>query len=153
MKINFTKKEYKVLLEMIALADWVLHATKVKEDPKTAGHRELEEKIYSYAKEMGYKHLIEYSKRLERHFPSRQFEENGPVRTFIEEYENDIFWEELIARLADRDLLREFGDDKPSAISGNEMMVRTMRFEEKYSDEFVANGLDNVVIKRKSPYM
>ena len=153
MKISFTKKEYKVLLEMIALADWVLHATKVEKDPRTEKHRELREKIYSYAAEMGYGHLLEYSKTLGSHFPSRQFEEDGPVRTFIEEYENNTFWEDLVARLADRDLLREFGEEKLSTMSRDEMMVRTMRLEEKYNAEFVANGLDNLVIERKPLYM
>jgi len=153
MKINFTKKEYKVLLEMITLADWILHATKVEKDPRTEKHRELGEKIYSYAAEMGYGHLIEYSKTLGSHFPSRQFEENSSVRTFIEEYENNTFWEDLVERLADRDLLREFGEEKLSAMSRDEMMIRTMRLEEKYNAEFVANGLDNLVIERKLPYV
>jgi len=58
MKINITKKEYRTLLEMIEIANWVLFAHKIEKDPETDKFRELEQKLLSYAKDMGAKHLV-----------------------------------------------------------------------------------------------
>ena len=45
MKIEITKKEYRALLDVFHLADWVLHAYKTEEGPETEEYRALEQKM------------------------------------------------------------------------------------------------------------
>ena len=51
MKINITKKEYRLLLEMLYLADWTMNSQSVERRYKE--HEELKKKIFPLYKEMG----------------------------------------------------------------------------------------------------
>ncbi len=58
--MEFTRKEYECLLDVLYIADWVMNAHKVEDAPKTEAYRKLEQKIFSYAKDMGFENLVEY---------------------------------------------------------------------------------------------
>ncbi len=147
MKINFTKKEYRLLIDILYIADWVLNAHKVEDDPRTRVYRILEQKIFSYAKEMGFENLIEYVTDFKEYFPSREYEETSPALKFIEEFETDAFWDELVDRLTERDLIRQVGGiENLSNLSFDNRIEKTFLLKEKYAAEFGANGLDNLEI-------
>ncbi len=149
MKIDFTSQEYKKLLDILYIADWVMNAHKFEDDPKTKPYKGLEQKILSYAKGMGFEEMVEYAADQKEYFPTRKFEESSPAMTLIEEFENESFWEALISRLADRDLIRQMGGvEKLSQLSFEERMKKTMAIEEKYASEFEDWGLDNLYIVR-----
>jgi hypothetical protein len=59
MKIDFNKSEYRLLLDMVYLADWMLTAYDETDDPEKAKYEQLSQKVYSHAKEMGCDSLIE----------------------------------------------------------------------------------------------
>ena len=92
MKIEFTREEYKCLLDMLYIAEWILNAHKVEDDPETKAYGELEQKVYSYAKEMGFENLIEYAADHKKYYPTREYEEMGTPMEFIDEFENETFW-------------------------------------------------------------
>ncbi|HDL18160.1 MAG TPA: hypothetical protein ENH29_03815, partial [Bacteroidetes bacterium] len=144
MQINLTKKEYKILLEVLTIADWVLHAHKDEEDAGSRKYRALEQKIYSLAAKTGAKNLVEYNEEYNMFFATSELEENSDVVYFIEEFENDTFWEELIDRLALRDQIAEEGEDAFAFLSPKERFRRKQPLLEKYQDEFAENGLDNL---------
>jgi hypothetical protein len=146
MKINFTKKEYRTLLEIFEIAHWVLHAHKTREYPNTAKYRKLEQKIFSCAKDMGFEDLIMFDTELERYYPTAEFEETSPAMKFITEFENDTFWEELIERLVQRDLIRQEGKEGIVNMSIEERFQKEEPLEEKYSTEFETYGLDRISI-------
>jgi hypothetical protein len=50
MKINFTKKEYRLLLDMVEIAEWVLNAHKSDPSDEIKKYSDLYQKILSYAK-------------------------------------------------------------------------------------------------------
>jgi len=62
MKINFTKKEYRSLIDLLDIANWVInaHRTGIGEEPKE--YADLIQKIYSFSKEMGCEDIIEFNK-------------------------------------------------------------------------------------------
>ena len=145
MKIEFTRDEYKHLLDMMYIAEWILNAYKVGADPRTEVYKELEQKIYSYAKDMGFEDLIEYAPEYEMHFPTRKFEETGLAMKFIDEFENDTFWDELTNRLADRDFFRQIGgSENLSKFSLEKRSEMIGDLEEKYHSAFVERGLDAI---------
>ena len=147
MQIDFTKVEYRDLLDMIYIADWVLNAHKMADDPRTKRYGKLEQKILSYAEKMGFGHLVMYEPKFEKYFPTSTFEDLSPAYNFIKEYDNDTFWEELMYRLAERDLIKQEGSlSNVLRLPVEERLEKQFRLEEKYAVEFEENGLDNIRI-------
>jgi hypothetical protein len=152
MKISLTKQEYQLLLDMLYIATWIIKAHKVGDDPQEQPYEELEQKLFSFAKEAGYENLIEYEEKFGQYFPTRELEEESLARSFIDEYDNDSFWEELTARLATRDVARKLGGfDKLAALPPMERIERLGNREDYYNAEFVANGLDNLKLVKSDP--
>jgi hypothetical protein len=147
MKIEITKKEYRTLLDVFHLADWVLHAYKTEEGPETEEYRNLEQKVLSFAKEMGFEHLVEYDTEIKKYFPTREYEDTSSAMDAIVDYDNESFWDELTERLAYRDLILQEGKDKVLGMNLEERFVKIEALREKYSDEFYRNGLNRVFIK------
>ena len=147
MKINITKKEYETLLDILGIADWVLHAHHVKERSDMGKYKELEQKIFSYAKDMGFEELVSYEDLLKGYYPTRKFEETTPGMDFIREFEDDSFWDELVHRLVDRDMLRLVGEERLSSMPVKERFEMEDPVEKRYGEEFYKNGLDNLTFR------
>ncbi len=64
MKINITKKDYRLLLDILSIATWVMNSHKIEPDPKSIPYEELEQKFLSYAKQFGYGHLVMYNQKM-----------------------------------------------------------------------------------------
>lgn len=147
MQIDFTKAEYRDLLDMVYISEWIMNAHKTENDPRTKRYGKLEQKILSYAEKMGFGHMVEYAPEYEKYFPTRMFEDAGSAHGFIDEYDNDSFWEELINRLAERDLIRrEDGLSNVLRLPVEERLEKQFKLEEKYAIEFEENGLENIRI-------
>ena len=147
MKINITKKEYLTLLEILEIADWVLHAQHTGRRPETEKYKDFEQKIFSHAKDMGYKNFIEHDHKLNQYFPTRELEDASPAMEFIREFENDTFWDELIQRLVTRDLIRQCGENRFGSMTLKERFEKEGPLEEGYSKEFHLHGLENITLR------
>jgi hypothetical protein len=146
MNIKLTKEEYHSLIEMLQIADWVLHAHKSDETEITHKYRALEQKIFGYAKGFGFAHLIEYVKEHKMYFPTRELEEKSDFMDHIQAFENDSFWDELIERLVDRDLRRDLGEEAYDSLDLVARFEKRDPYEERYAREFHENGLDRLNI-------
>jgi hypothetical protein len=146
MKINITKKEYKSLLEILEIADWVLHAHEIEKSEDTRSYREFRQKIFSLAKDFGFDHLIKYEKQFQEYFPTSEFEDTSPGMAFIEKFENESFWEDLTDRLVQRDLIRELGEKKILSLEPLDRMEKEDPYREKYEEEFEVHGIDRLEI-------
>ncbi|MGD0058646.1 MAG: hypothetical protein ABSD58_04430 [Verrucomicrobiia bacterium] len=124
MKINFTKKDYLTLLEILHIAAWVLHAHRTDEPDDRKKYREFEQWIFSLAKDYGCENLIDLDPKSGRYWPTREHDVTSPVMAFIEEYNDESFWDELKNRLVDRDLCRELGEQKFSSLPIEERFAK-----------------------------
>jgi len=150
MKINFTKAEYKTLIEMLEIASWVIDGHRADEPEELKRYNDLKQKIFSYAKKMVADDLISYDRKFQKYYATRKFEEETPVDDLMEEFENEIFWEELIERLAKRDMdeLASHAFEKDDL---EKIFIELHRLREKYIEEFSNNGLANLrIINAKS---
>lgn len=147
MKIDLTQKEYRLLLDIFHIADWVLHSHKMEEGPETEEYRNLEQKFFSFAQEMGFANLVEYDQEMKQYFPTREYDETNVVMEAIVEYDNESFWGELMERLAMRDFIVKEGKEKVMAMDDEERLVKTEALREKYAAEFEKHGISRVVIK------
>jgi len=148
MKINFTKKEYRLLLDVLYIAEWVINSREIEDNPETEPYKDLEQKIMSVAKDYGFENLISYDSKYEQYLPTVEFEEDATVNDFIDKYEAETFWDELCDRLAKRDFLAEHDAETIEKMDESEIFIKTSEYADRYHDEFVKNGLNNFKINK-----
>ena len=147
MKIDITKDEYRDLLDLLYMADWILRAHKTGEDPRTGPYDKVIQKLYAHAGEAGYERLIEHDPSTRNHYTTREFEEVSKAIVFIDEFVDDSFWDELIIRLAERDAAQQAGGyDRFRLLSNEEQHALRTPVEGRYSEEFNTHGVDHVVL-------
>jgi len=148
MNINLTKKEYRLLLDLVYIGDWVLHAHQEEESEDTEEYRMLSQKIYGFAKEMGFDSLVEPDSEKNEYFPTRQYEETSGVFEFIEAYEDMSFWDELTQRLVDRDVQEEVGRERSEQMSPEDYYTLAGPIAARYEREFSAFGIANMRLSK-----
>ena len=146
MKIEFSKTEYRTLIELLYLAEWVLTAHDEEPDPAKERHYLLCQKLYASAKAMGCDALIENSKELRAFAPTQKLEEMESLRDIIESYNAETFWEQLIERLIERDVTVLLPTLSKEPESPEEYWQIAAPIEERYSTEFSTNGLRRLKI-------
>lgn len=149
MKINITKKEYRLLLDMLYLSDWMMNAHATDPEDYHNDHRALRKRFLSYYKEMDATDIIEYSKEMNDYYELRNYDDDIHAQ-FIEPFEDETFWEELIDRLAKRDLIKAVGKIEYESMDGMDRVMQLEKAREKYSVEFAAHGLDHLSVKNNS---
>lgn len=87
MKLELTKKQYRRLLDMAYIGNWVLNST--RGDDRFADYDEVESLLFSKAAEAGMSTLAERYKG--EIVPSRAFAEGG-IHEAIMNYEDNIFF-------------------------------------------------------------
>lgn len=147
MKIDISREEYRILIEMLFIANWVLTAREEQDRPETQSFRDLEQKFFAMADEMGYSKLIENAPSLKGFFPTREWEESG-VMQWIDEYNEDNFWDYLADKLASRDLAEQL-QLEPDQVPSEEMMGQLHELQQWYDSEFYQNGLNHLRISKK----
>ncbi len=146
MKINFTKAQYETLIKAVYLGNWVVNSTEgetVDEDFDA-----LEEYILSFAKDFGLDQYVEYDEGEKKFYASRELEE-GEIEDQIQRYDDYTFWDKLIFNLAERDLIRKYGERAVEKMADADRFEKEQEFLEKYEQEFSRNGIRNLVIKVK----
>ncbi len=146
MKINITKKEYRLLIDIFSISDWVMTSYKIGDNPDSEEYRKLEQRFFSYSKDFGFENLIEYDKNLEGYYPTIEHDNLESNKNFIEEFEEEIFWDKLTNNLAQRDLLEEKGIEEFKKMNSIEISIHEDKFIEKYDSEFIKNGIKNLKI-------
>lgn len=146
MKVSFTTKEYARLLELVYLGLSVAGAR--ADDPATMPERyaEIAQKAYGLAEVFGCADLVEADVNGE-YFPNEKITE-GPAGERLGEHIDDTFWNELVARLALRDLRSEIGDAVEAEELEPEQEEKLAEHEDAYWREFEARGVDNLVVLR-----
>ncbi len=143
MKINFTKKEYRDLIDILELAEWVLHAH-VTDREDTKKYRDLIQKIFASAKEMDCGEYIQFIPKLGAYYPTKLYEDSSDTMRNIEQFQEDSFWEELIAKLAERDAARRLAPKRLGDLNFEELYNELTIDEEKWAQEFESNGIERL---------
>lgn len=134
MKIELTDLEYRRLLDLVYVGNWVLNSCRGSD--RFADYDYMQAKMFSYAPAHGMKSLTET--RFGVPVPSQKYVDGG-IHEAICDYEDAVFFEILAEELARRDLniYGPVDEDHPAL---NERIREYLR-------EFEAHGIDNVVIE------
>jgi hypothetical protein len=151
MKINFTKKQYEDLMKLVYLGAWMINSHRT--DNIEESYEELEQYILSFSEEFGTEKYVEFDEELNRFFTTREFEEDTEIEQYKEEYDDNTFWDELIYRLARRDLIKTYGEAAVFTMTTDELLDKEQPFIDRYEMEFERHGIDNLEIKERAGYM
>ena len=133
MNIELSKKQFRRLLDLVYIGNWILNST--REEQRFADYDQVESLLFGRAALEGMPQLAElYQGDI---IPSRAFVEGG-IHEAIVEYENNVFFEILAEDLARRDM-----DGAP--IDESNYAELTSRID-AYIAEFEEHGTDNILV-------
>jgi len=143
INISFTKAQYKTLLKLIYLGEW-MHES--HQDAESKDVTEVVQLIFSKAKEAGTESMIEYAEDLNKYFPTKNMEEI--IHLLVEDYDEYTFWEELSDSLAERDFFEKYGEELIEQMSMEKRFSLLQKIVEQYEKEFEISGISNLVLKK-----
>ena len=136
MTIELTTKEFRRLLDMVYIGNWVLNSTRGLD--RFEDYDNVESKLFALCKNTPMESLVEVVNG--RSVPSTAFNDGG-IHEAIVNYEDNIFYDMLAEELARRDM----GYPEITSMNYDELVSRM----EDYIDEFESNGTDNIVINEE----
>ena len=134
MQIDLSSKEFRLLLDMVYIGNWVLNSTRGED--RFADYDNLESKLFGLCKAANMKVLAEEWDG--KTFPSRAYKEGG-IHEAIGYYEDNVFYEILAEELSRRDM------DYPEINDDNYAEIVTRM--ERYMSEFELSGVDHLVLE------
>lgn len=150
MKVSFTAKEYRQLLELVHLGMWTVTGYQGEDTAAAKRYYALDQRLMEMATALGCADLVEEREDGSLQ-PAPKLAEDERVRDIQSEFQNDVFWHELVARLADRDLAGEHTKrtmDTPGVEPPPSRDDQLKKIEDRYWAEFEKNDLAHVVLLR-----
>ena len=134
MKIELTRQQFRYLLDLVYIGNWVINST--RENDRIQEYDQVESLVFSHCLQQKMTKLVElYKGEL---IPSRAFADGG-IHEAIADYEDVAFYEILAEEMALRDM-----DGVP--LNG-ENYVRLMDRIETYMREFDVHGTENISVE------
>ena len=134
MTVELTAKEFRRLLDLIYIGNWILNSTRGED--RFSDYDDLQEKFFAMCMKNGMTALV--TSYMGHYFPSKAYEEGG-IHEAIADYEDAIFFDILAEELARRDMQEE-------NLNQDDVGELTSRMND-YMDEFEKNGIDNIVVE------
>lgn len=128
MQIDLTSKEFRRLLDLVYIGNWILNST--RGDDRFADYDDLESKIFALSpalSELWNGTIV----------PSRAYTQGG-IHEAIAFYEDNVFYEILAEELSRRDM----GYPDISEENYDEIVGRM----DRYMTEFQCSGVDHLVL-------
>jgi hypothetical protein len=135
MQIELTQAEFRNLLDMVYIGNWVLNSARGSD--RFQDYDQVESLLFSRAASEGMPSLAELWDG--QVVPSRAFV-NGGIHEAIADYEDAVFFDILAEDLARRDM-----NDVPIDESNYDELTRRI---DEYMEEFEHHGTDRVQIDR-----
>lgn len=133
MQIELTEKEFRRLLDLVYIGNWVLNSTRGMD--RFEDYDQVESKIFAYCKDHKMSSLITNWNGTV--VPSKAYAEGG-IHEAIMDYEDAVFFDILAEELARRDM--EYAPISPQ--NYEELMARM----DDYMAEFELHGTDRLQV-------
>ncbi|OGD21253.1 MAG: hypothetical protein A2W03_09540 [Candidatus Aminicenantes bacterium RBG_16_63_16] len=142
MQITLTKEQYEKLMELVYLGNWM--ANSYRGDERIEDYDRAAEHILSFAPSAGHQDWVEFDEFEGRYFPSRKLDED--LKPLVDDYDDDVFWNVLIDRLAERDLVRAQGEEAVDKMDWEEYSRNLEPYLKKYEKEIDESGVEHLEI-------
>jgi len=151
-EIHINERDYRQLLEVINIA---LHVTPYHNRPESDHWRQsLEEfcdKILKEADRMGCGDLLEENDESGALQPTIDYFEGSFFRECLDDMAQQIFWEDLVNVLSERDVKRNVGEGKWTRMSESERIRHLQDREKYYWREFETFGIERLEVIPREP--
>ncbi|HUU37301.1 MAG TPA: hypothetical protein VMW46_03735 [Candidatus Desulfaltia sp.] len=142
MQITLSQDQLEKLMHLAYLGNWLVNS--YRGDRRLEEYDKLAETILSFAPSAGLQDRVEFDEFEGSYYPARKLEDE--VGKFWEEYDEDVFWNMLVDGLAERDYIREHGEENLEAIDLDDYNKRLEPFLRKYEKEIDEHGLDRLEV-------
>ncbi len=150
MNIELTKEQYEYLMKLVYMGNWMASANYFEEKSGHKGEYDaLESHIYSYAKQAGLEKYVDYDEDSKEYMPGLALREDEELSQYIGEYDNEIFWDELVTRLAQRDLVKQIGKEAFKKLENQERWEKLEPLIDKYEKEFMKKGIERLNLNQE----
>ena len=134
MDIRLTNKEFRLLLDLVYIGNWVLNS--IRGDNRFKEYDDIESKLFALCRDNGMKILVEKWNGID--VPSKAYCDGG-IHEAIAFYEDNVFYEILAEELSRRDMqYPEINEENYDEIVGR---------MDRYMSEFQTSGLDHLVLE------
>ena len=133
MQIDLTKKEFRRLLDLVYIGNWILNST--RGDDRISDYDDLESKLFALCRGTPMAALVEEWDGAA--VPSQAFADGG-IHEAIADYEDTVFFDILAEELARRDM-----EYAPISKENYDELVSRM---EDYIEECEAHGAEHISV-------
>ena len=139
ISISFDKKQLKLLIKSLALADFVRTSYQPDKIHKNTKEKKMISYLLQFADQMGFGHWVRGVKN-----PKLDDMKEMDFYEDIQVFEALSFWNTLAQQLAERDMDEIYGDAQHLEMKISESMDKELDIQDKYLAEFDQNGLQNL---------
>ena len=136
-EIKLSSEQLVSLLKIIYSGEWLINAHRNKPIKE---FEEISDLFFSLAKD-----LDNISDKDSPEYPTNDFE-NGEVRDFINEYDNNTFWDELIGHLVNQKFYSDYSTNQIKKMSRMKRFKILCELEDKFTQHIEKNGLSQIVL-------
>ncbi len=134
MQLDLTSREFRLLLDMVYIGNWVLNSTRGED--RFQDYDNIESKLFAKCRENGMAVLAQPWNGVM--VPSQAYAEGG-IHEAIAYYEDNVFYEILAEELSRRDMdYQDITDD-----NYDEIITRM----DRYMSEFERSGVEHLVLE------
>jgi hypothetical protein len=138
--VNLDPVEYRKLIELAYLGEWMINAHHEPEYSDEEAGRVLQ-RVLSAAPLEGIGTDDETGEKyMDTDWIERLYE------TYVMDYDDHVFWDELAERLAQRDLAKSRGVEMDD-INRDDDLLELRPLEERYREELEEHGIDRLEIR------
>ncbi len=141
MNAQFSDPEYRRVLMLTFLGEWMLNAIRKDPDPD---FEDTASKIYSFAHGTALEELVSFNSERDQWVASESLEKEA--HAFIDQYDDKTFWEELTSRVTERDLLAFHGERVFRGMRAEQQAREISRVAKAYTKEFEDHGIDRLQV-------
>ncbi|UOQ43565.1 hypothetical protein MUN89_16850 [Halobacillus salinarum] len=146
IKIEFSRDQYEKLVETIFLGSWVVNSIRL--DDLDEDVEEIREIILSKYKEAGLEDKIIHQEELGVYDLDIDFE-SSLLDQYVEEYDEFSFWDKLVEKLTEKEMIDKYGASVTSGELSEEMMKTQLELEERIGRELEEKGVTNLTLNRE----
>ncbi len=150
--LNLSSEQFRVLLDSIAIAQWVVCSGEERADAQYGEAIDhLEQNLLGQAVSLGFAELVDKAEDDEHLYHSSFGNDDNKAWQALQHYGEETFWEELIHRFSSALALREVDSETWNQRSREDNFARTCFHEERVRKALQTHGLSGLILVSENP--
>lgn len=151
MQFSLTREEFDRLLMLAYLGETVLNdwTTEGRHTPQQRAAMDVFADLCTRVGESGDKRMVQQDEASGAWLPTDAF--HKVMEQILGAYDNEVFWDELVHRLAERDLDDEYGRATVDAMTESHRSHALRPLLDFYWNHVRANGMRGITVKDTTP--